>query len=240
VMLACGFGILIFGVFGQKLIWRLKPDSHENHGSAVVSLAQVFPALPSGWRQQDVPLGPTEPVRTLVMEMLGYSSYIFRRYEGAGISFDLYCVHWAKGKVPVRLVQSHTPDRCWSAAGWYCSEMRFQRTLEIGGRHTLPVEERSFIAPSGEQIFVWFCHIVEGRVYDNGRRFGLWPSPSIFWRDLISELRTGNPEQYFIRVSSKNSLSQLLSEPFTRDMLKSFSAFGFIENSARIEPVDSL
>ena len=90
---------------------------------------------------------------------------------------SVYAAYWGPGKMPVQLVASHTPDRCWVENGWKSGAVKHDAGLGAGGTMPRPGEWRTFLAPDRELLNVQFWHLVSSKTYDYGDRlidyFGL-------------------------------------------------------------------
>ena len=178
-----------------------------------VKLAASIPASLPGWTTSDDHLGPTEGVSREVLKTLNFDEYVYRRYAQEGRWFTVYAAYWGPGKMPTRLVASHTPDRCWTENGMQCVEMKFRQPFTVRGRSLWPTEFRDFRAPqSNRPIHVAYWHIVDGRPYDYGNRFNAIPDPWRWWKDTVAQAMYGSREQLFVRVVSETPISDLLKE----------------------------
>ena len=98
-----------------------------------VDLTQMVPLKLTGWEGRDVPLGPNEFIAGEVEKILNYDQVLNREYRRNGEAFGVYIAYWGPGKMPTRLVASHTPDRCWTENGWHCTAMRFKQKEPFEG-----------------------------------------------------------------------------------------------------------
>ena len=192
-----------------------------------VRLAEAVIRTMEGWRISDELLGPTEGVSKSMMKTLNLDDYVFRRYQRGAVQFTVYAAYWAPGKMPTRLVASHTPDRCWTEGGMRCVDMRFRQRLELGGRALLPAEVRTFTPPTGdERTHVIYWHTVEGRIYDYGARFNAVPHPWLWWKDTLAQAAYGSREQLFVRIASPVTIETLWRDPGFQRVLASVAALG--------------
>ncbi len=209
--------VLAVAVVLQALPW-MRPSPP----SAMPPLAQAIPVRPEGWTSREMPLGPTEFVSSEAEKILNYDRFINREYENGSTHFGLYVAYWAAGKMPVQLVASHTPDRCWTENGWKCMEMRFRQTGMFGRTELPPAEWRLFTPPvGGPPTYVIFWHLVGGRAYDFGERFNSVPDPVRWWRGALHQALQGSGEQYFIRLMSDQPLESLWADPGFREVVRS-------------------
>ena len=175
-----------------------------------IRLAHVVPSVLDGWRVMDEPLGRTEAVSSAALKILNLDDYVYRRFQERSRSFTVYAAYWAPGKMPTRLVASHTPDRCWTESGLRCVEMRFREEFRLGDRKIQPAEYRVFAAgDGGEKTFVVYWHLVEGKVYDYGGRFNAVPHPWLWWKDMLAQAVYGSREQVFVRITSTTPMREL-------------------------------
>lgn len=213
--------------FAQLLgVTRIVPAARPHH------LAQVIPSEINGWTWRDLPLGANEFMNGQVEKILNYDECLNREYNQGGLNFGIYLAYWGPGKMPTRLVASHTPDRCWTENGWRCLEMKFKQTRQLGDATLQPAEWRSF-APStgGRPTYVLYWHLVEGQVYDYGERFNAVPDPVRWWKDAVQQVYLGSREQYFIRITSTVPFENLWQDPGFREVLNGLSRLGILASS---------
>lgn len=180
-----------------------------------------------GWQSRDVPLGANEFQSGVAEKVLNYDEFVYREFSRAGESFGVYVAYWGAGKMPTRLVASHTPDRCWTENGWHCLQMKFKVAEEIRGTPLQPAEWRVFEPPSGgAPTYVLFWHLVEGQPYDYGERFNNVPSPVLWWKDAMQQAVMGSREQYFIRLTSSAPLENLWADPGFGEILRGLGRLG--------------
>jgi len=223
--------VLVLAV-GAQALGRLRetPVTREKHLAALVPLE-----LP-GWSGKDVPLGPNEFIAGEVEKVLNFDDALNREYSRGAKSFAVYVAYWGYGKMPTRLVASHTPDRCWTENGWRCLEMKFKQEERFEGETLQPAEWRLFEPPGGgKPTYVLFWHLVEGRVYDYGERFNAVPDPFLWWKDAVQQAVMGSREQYFIRLTSSAPLETLWSDPGFGEVLRGLKAIGLSVDRPRSE-----
>lgn len=190
-------------------------------------LAQAIPAVLPGWNSLEVPLGSSEFLTTEAENVLNFDEVVNREFSRNGQSFELYVAYWGPGKMPPRLVASHTPDRCWTGNGWRCLTMKFRQPEVLEGVSLQPAEWRLFEPPAaGPPLYVLYWHLVDGRTYDYGDRFNNVPDPLRWWKDVIQQAMLGNREQYFIRLTSVEPLEILWSDPGFVELLHDLSRLG--------------
>ena len=190
-------------------------------------LARAVPLDLTGWSGREVPLGPSEFITGEVEKVLNYDEVLNHEYRRGGQSFGVYVAYWGAGKMPTRLVASHTPDRCWTENGWRCLDMKFKQQEMFEGRPLQPAEWRLFEPPlGGRPTYVLFWHLVEGRTYDYGERFNNVPSPMRWWKDAVQQALLGSREQYFIRLTSSAPLEEIWSDPGFAEVLRGLGQLG--------------
>jgi hypothetical protein len=176
-------------------------------------IAALVPSRLAGWEVKDERLGQTEILNEAVLRTLNLDDYVYRRFTRGGGSFTVYAAYWARGRMPTRLVASHTPDRCWTENGMRCVDMRFRQIYQLGGQELLPAEYRAFTPPNDtEKTYVAYWHTVEGKIYDYGARFNAMPHPWLWGKDIFAQAAYGSREQLFVRIASSMPLEQLWSD----------------------------
>lgn len=190
-------------------------------------LAQSVPAEVAGWGSRELPLGPNEFLSSEAEKVLNYDEMLNREYSRGGRSFGVYVAYWGAGKMPTRLVASHTPDRCWTENGWRCLAMKFKQSATLDGVALQPAEWRQFEPPlGGSPVYVLYWHLVEGRTYDYGGHFNNVPSPQLWWKDAVQQAVRGSREQYFIRLTCNEPLENLWNDPGFGAVLRGLERLG--------------
>jgi hypothetical protein len=199
-------------------------------------LAQAVPRELPGWTAKDVPLGANEFMNSEVEKILNYDEFVNREYRRGSQSFGVYVAYWGAGKMPTRLVASHTPDRCWTENGWRCLDMKFKQVRSVDGQALQPAEWRAFEPASGAKpTYVLYWHLVEGRVYDYGERFNAVPDPVLWWKDAVQQAMLGSREQYFIRLTSTEPLENLWNDPGFAEVVRGLGRLGLLASSHALE-----
>ncbi len=191
-----------------------------------VHLASSLPLKVAGWTGRDVPLGPSEFLASEAEKVLNYDDVLNRQFTRGGRMFGVYVAYWGAGKMPTRLVASHTPDRCWTENGWRCLEMKFKQRESLDGSPLQPAEWRRFESPNGEQTYVMYWHLVDGSLYDYGERFNAIPDPVRWWKDAVQQVFLGSREQYFIRITSNEPIETLWHDPGFERVLHGLADLG--------------
>jgi hypothetical protein len=140
--------LLLIGAIGFQFFYRLSEVPQPTNRPRI---AEVVPHLAEGWVVTEESLGLTEAVNASTLKILNLDDYVYRRFQRGSVSFTVYAAYWAPGRMPTRLVASHTPDRCWTENGMRCVDMRFKERYLVAEKPLLPAEYRVFIARGGEQ-----------------------------------------------------------------------------------------
>ena len=221
VTLALAVGLQGLNLFSEK------PHARAAH------LARAVPADLPGWSAREMPLGASEFLAGEVEKVLNFDEVLYREYSRAGEKFEVYVAYWGAGKMPTRMVASHTPDRCWTENGWQCVEMKFKQNGLFAGITLQPAEWRIFQPPRGNQpTYVIYWHLVEGRIYDYGERFNQVPSPVLWIKDAMQQAFLGSREQYFIRLTSNLPLESLAGDPGFAAVLHGLGGLGLASQPA--------
>lgn len=187
-------------------------------------LAQL-PTSGVGLVVRDIPMGNTEAAVGNVADILRYDDVVYREYRSQTGAFSLYAAYWGAGKMPTQLVASHTPDRCWTSAGWRCTEQlpdfKLGSTAQI-----LPGEGRVFVDPANSVQHVVYWHLVGDELYDYGDRFNAVPSPWKWWRDAARQIFRAPAEQYFVRLSSAQPFEKLAQDPGLQAVITALAEIG--------------
>ena len=214
--------ILVVAVAMQGVqVFREAPKPRGPH------LGRAVPLELTGWTGRELPLGASEFIAGEVEKVLNYDEVLYHEYNRGGENFAVYIAYWGAGKMPTRLVASHTPDRCWTENGWHCLDMKFKQPKVFEATALQPAEWRLFEPPSGgSPIYVLFWHLVEGRTYDYGDRFNAIPDPVLWWKDAVQQAVLGSREQYFIRLTSSEPLENLWNDPGFAEVLRGLEQLG--------------
>lgn len=178
------------------------------------------------WRVTDAPIADTPEMRKRVLDILDYDDVAYAIYQKGDLRISIYIAYWQPGKVSVRSVAKHTPDVCWTLAGWECTLREELPALGVGGETLAHTEHRTF-AINGQIEHVVFWHIAGDEVvsYHTGGR------PP--WHAAIGEfIRWGNQfkrEQFFLRISSNKPLGEFRETAVMQQITEKFAAIpGFI------------
>jgi hypothetical protein len=220
-LIIAGIGLALAVVIQGLNLFADEPQSRGPH------LNDHIPQAAAGWSVADVPLGPNEFLVNQVERILNYDEFVFRQFSRGRDSFSVYVAYWGPGKMPTRLVASHTPDRCWTENGWRCLDMRFKESEIAPGVQLQPADWRLFEPPGGGPAqYVLFWHLVEGKAYDYGERFNAVPHPVKWWKDAVQQALFGSREQYFIRITSDRPFELIRDDPAFIELLEGLGRLG--------------
>ena len=169
-------------------------------------VSTLLPLSPAGWSAKDRPIAESEELKQAVNELLNFDDAVFVDYVAhTGERISIYIAYWTPGKMPHRLVATHTPDVCWVAAGWKKeAEAKVTNLISPSGM-MIPSGESRIFSANGAPEHVWFWHLVG----DESKSYGTGSNPP--WHAALFDLfRKGlnqREEQFFIRLSSNRPLS---------------------------------
>lgn len=176
-------------------------------------LAQLLPGAMPGVKTEDLPLGPNEFVDATAKEKMDYDDVVFRSYTTTKGTFAVYIGYWAKGKRSPSHVAAHIPDRCWTLAGMTCLERNADYRLAADGLALEPTYWRRFTQPGMGEIETVFWHVVGAGYYDYGGRLHAYTPPLKRALGVAKDLFSRREDQYFIRISSGQSLAEFSHDP---------------------------
>jgi hypothetical protein len=174
-------------------------------------LVDILPPAPPGWTMVKREIADTPEMKEAVGELLNYDDGVFVDYSNGKDRLSVYIAYWKPGKMSHRLVAGHTPDVCWVGNGWKKEHSETVTGLSTGnGREIAPAEGRLFTA-NGKGEYVWFWHLVgqEAKSYASGYA-PPWYAPL---KDLFEKGLQQRQEQFFIRLSSGESMSSMSLQP---------------------------
>jgi hypothetical protein len=215
--------LLLISTIGLVAYGSLQVPSPKFRGS----LHGILPPPPLGWTMKEKPIADSAEMKKAVAELLNYDDGVFVDYTRGTTRLSVYIAYWSPGKMPHRLVASHTPDVCWVGGGWkrvYAGATPalaptapastqlhpHQSAAETHARAIPKGEERTFTA-QGTTEYVWFWHLVgeESKSYGTGTK-PPWFAPIT---DLLAKGLNQRDEQFFIRLSSNVPMRELQSSP---------------------------
>ncbi len=188
-----------------------KPDSLDN---------LISRDLP-GWSVEDLPLAETEELRNVVESRLRFDDAISRIYQQGNTQVILYVAYWSPGKEPIRLVQNHTPDRCWVSNGWICldEEYAVSKTLPTSGTALKPAEWRIFEHGNNNTVqHVLFWHIAGDDVVIYRRQEVMDRTAAL--KDIFRFGLNQRREQFFVRLSSNMPIEQIWDDPGVQQIIR--------------------
>jgi hypothetical protein len=182
-------------------------------------LDDILPASIAGWTVTDLGLGATESVTERSHGLLRLDDFVHRAYTRDGAGFSVFVAWWKPGKMPVRLVNQHTPDRCWTEVGWVCDDRRWNVSKEVAGRPLQPAQWGVYRHGDFVQN-TYFWHIVGERAHwYGGERLNTRTSVRTIFTDLLSLGQGRNKEQFFVRIVATDSLDALWEDPAMQQVL---------------------
>lgn len=196
-------GVILFAGIVLFFVGLRPPPPRTFHGS-VKDLLPKIEDMP-GWKVEYLPIADTPEMQAKVNEELNYDDAVFAVYTRGTERVSIYIAYWTPGKMPHRLIATHTPDVCWVGGGWKteAAESGVRWTVD-GGRALLPCESREMTL-NGNREHVVFWHVANGKSILYGTQ---GPAPwYAFITDLFSRNLDQRPEQFFIRISSPTQVS---------------------------------
>lgn len=111
----------------------------------------------------DVAIATTAEMKRAVSELFNYDDAVSRIYDTLGGHLSVCEVDWAHGKISPSLVEGHTPDVCWAAAGWerrYAEEPSQGRVDEICATAGLFSSAYRVFIQGGKRKYLVYWHRV--------------------------------------------------------------------------------
>lgn len=213
-------GLALLTAVGVQALVLLYPTPEP---SVTQPLADLISRDLPGWVSKDHPLGNTETLDERSHDLLKLDDFVFREFSRGDDQFFVYVAYWQPGKMPVRQVNSHTPDRCWTWSGWKCTDMRFSERKPIRDGFLKPFEWRVF-EREGYRNYVIYWHIVGGRVHVYRQGFNENPPPTMMLHDLAKYGFNQRREQFFIRINSQRPIERLWNDPGFQRILSELAA----------------
>lgn len=200
--------ILCLGVVLQWFDWK-KPTRTEK---VSIGLPSRIPQQVSGWTGRDEALGDTELTRRAVENILNFDEAVYRIYRKGSSEFGVYVAYWAPGRMPTRLIELHTPDRCWVENGWICKDSKFG--YQFGAETMFPPAQWRVFTPPGHSAptYVLFWLLVDGQPYDFGKRLNSAPNPFRWWGQFMQEMADGYRGHLFVRLTSNRPFEELAGD----------------------------
>ena len=186
-------------------------------------LTRLIPASVDGWKVTELALGPTESVIERSRNLLNLDDFVHREYTRGDRRFSVYVAYWKPGKMPVRLVNQHTPDRCWTEVGWTCTDREWNVRRVVNGQPLQPGQWGVFEKDELSH-YTYFWHIVGGRVHwYGGERLNTKSSLTSVWEDFRKFGLNVHREQFFVRIVSPIPMDDLWSEPGFLEVMQSLA-----------------
>lgn len=206
----CLFAVLFLSVGIQVAAYINETPVVENTNPP---LEKAIPESLPGWETTELDLGPTESVTEASERILNLDDFVHRRYSSPRGSFSVYVAYWGPGKMPIRLVSQHTPDRCWTENGWTCTDRRFNVQKFVGGEELQPAQWGEYAIQEFENES-YFWHVVNGEAkWFAGESMNTRTTVGSFVTDLRNFTFNKKPDQYFVRIVSQQSLDELWQLP---------------------------
>ncbi len=179
----------------------------------------ISPDLP-GWTSEDLELADSPEMQERTEQILNFTQALYRKYTQGDREVGVYVAYWKPKKMPVRLVQAHTPDICWVRNGWNPQDREESVEMAAGETELFPAEYRSYNRQEGGNLtYVYYWHTVGDTLYVN-RVVGTWdrldPIKTIFKYGLDQM-----QEQFFVRISSNKPFGDLFqADPGMRELME--------------------
>lgn len=204
------FVVLLLSVGVQLIAHFSEPEEYQH---TLPPLAEAIPTGFPGWQTEDLDIGPTESVADASLRLLNLDDWVHRAYTGPRGTFSVYVAYWGPGKMPIRLVSQHTPDRCWTENGWSCTDRRFNVEKTVNGHRIQPAQWGEYtINDYVNQSYFW--HVVNGEVkWYAGENMNTRTTIKSVFLDIRNFTFGKKPVQYFVRIVSQESLDELWELP---------------------------
>jgi hypothetical protein len=202
--------VVLLGAVGLQLVANLKPVPE---GTLERPLEQAIPEQLPGWEITDMDLGPTESVTQRSYDLLRLDDFVHRQYKRGDQSFSVYIAYWKPGKMPVRLVNQHTPDRCWTEVGFVCTDREWNVERSVNGEALQPGQWGVYELEDIKN-YTYFWHIVGGEAHwYGGERINTKSSLTSVWEDFRKFGLNVHREQFFVRITSAKPMDDLWDQP---------------------------
>jgi exosortase len=212
---------------GAALVLVFALDTHRrstaNASDPAPDLAQLVPAQFPGWEKVT-----TDDLSPFTAEL--QTDHLIERnyFHGAApgpSQITIYLAYWEPGRVPVSLVESHTPETCWPGTGWVGlppPTATAISTYSVAGRTLPPPTELFFKDGNGTPRYTWYWHLDAGRLIAPVNPFSPRALLGLAWR--YGFLTSG--EQWFVRISSNRPWVQIADEPLVASVLAKLQPMG--------------
>lgn len=219
--LVAGLAVLLVALGAQVRSWSVQPQGKGAH------LGTLVPADLAGQR---LPLGATEASTPAVARELKLDDWLHRGYQQPPAkSYSLFAVYWEPGRREPTLLDEHSPDICWPAAGWRCLQRSDDFQLRLPGDETLwPAYWRKYQGSDGREVFVAFWYLVGGAPFQKDKEPRVVLNPLKFLQgsgELRGYYRVPN-EHYFVRVTSEVPFETLAGDAAFVRLLRGLKPLG--------------
>lgn len=219
--------VLAVSIVLQLVVTRYFANEEKSEKAANSLLRQALAGEISDWPGEDLPLGRTADEQVVVLRQLNYDDYLFRQYTRGAAQVGVFICYWGPDKMPVNLVASHTPDRCWSSSGWVCDGYDLWTGRTAGGLALQPAYWRKFSMPGGSSQHVLYWHLVGGRAQlYGGNSLNLVVNWRYWWLQALRYGLRGSEPQYFVRVTSNRPFEELWNESGFQEILRRLGHLG--------------
>ncbi|MGE9294955.1 MAG: exosortase-associated EpsI family protein [Puniceicoccales bacterium] len=179
------------------------------------------------WEVEDQPLAATEGMQEHVEGILNFSEFTYRTYRRGDTEISVYVAYWEPRKMPVRQVQSHTPDICWVRNGWNMLDKEYSVEYEVDGQPLFPAEIRSLDNSTGHTEYVAYWHVLGDQIYVNRTKPGQWDR----WDPFKTLMKFGlhqQKEQFFVRINSNRPINEIWGLPIMQEIMRDLAELTLI------------
>lgn len=199
-------------------------------------LAELIPSSVPGWQVRDLDLGPTESVTQRSFDLLRLDDFVHREFRRGDRQFSVYVAYWKPGKMPVRLVNQHTPDRCWTEVGWVCTDRQWNVRREVNGQALQPGQWGVYEIHDYRN-YTYFWHVVGDRAHwYGGERLNTKTSLTTVWEDFSKFGLNVHREQFFVRIVSPEPMDDLWDDPAFQTVMQALAELCLAEPVAAPGP----
>ncbi len=185
-----------------------------------------------------MPLAETEELQNAVESQLRFDDAISRVYQQGATQLILYVAYWSPGKEPIRLVQNHTPDRCWVSNGWTCLDEEYAVTKEVPSHDVAlkPAEWRIFQhGRNNEEVqHVLFWHIAGDDVVIYRKQEVMDRTAAL--KDMFRFGLEQRREQFFVRLSSNAPIERIWDDPGVAQIVSDLADLCLAKEDAETTP----
>lgn len=180
-------------------------------------LSSLFPTNFNQWEIEDQDIAESPESSARISNFLNFDDVINRIYKKKSLHIGLYIAYWTPGKASYRWAGAHTPDTCWILNGWTCKQREHSVPFNFANKQLEPAEYGIY-EKDGRAEYVYFWHLVGGRSHTY-KQMG---TPNILGaiNDIQKHGLHLRKEQFFIRLSSNESIDRLLKEPLFETLVQ--------------------